>query len=237
MRDDWDNLGPARALYEDMATRAAASATGFDPGRDARVFARRNGKSAEIHIVTADEATLDGIEDALRARDVSVHGHLIERPDARAAQRAELAWQNGHLLPPPSDEAIPAPCDQCAHPPHDGHCLVATRPGERCGCGRPTLDVQTVRVTDVTGPIEVRARVAVEPTDRAPFVLRIREGREVVHEAGPFATVTQAWEAMQERGEPGWEATIYERGRVADYRGGRAVFETGPRSSTWRRAV
>ena len=31
------------------------------------------------------------------------------------------------------------------------------------------------------------------------------------------------------------KATIYERGKVAWYRGGRATFETGPRSSKWKR--
>ncbi|HEY3821624.1 MAG TPA: hypothetical protein VGL81_30865 [Polyangiaceae bacterium] len=96
-----------------------------------------------------------------------------------------------------------------------------------------TVEATTVEV--------VRAQVVAEEpsrdswTDDAPFMLAIRKGRTTLHMVGPFVTVTQAWHAMQERGGPGRSATIYERRSVAQYRGGRATFETGPRSSTWKR--
>jgi hypothetical protein len=76
-----------------------------------------------------------------------------------------------------------------------------------------------------------------QPSDDAPFVLRIREGRDVVHEAGPFERVTQAIDARDEWGgaEQGMVATIYDGSHVADYRGDRATFKYG--RTRWSRAV
>jgi uncharacterized protein YdbL (DUF1318 family) len=70
-----------------------------------------------------------------------------------------------------------------------------------------------------------------------PFVLRIRSGRAVVYEAGPFERVTEAMDARDEWGaaEQGMTATIYEGSRVAKYRGGSAAFKRG--RSKWNRAV
>jgi hypothetical protein len=65
------------------------------------------------------------------------------------------------------------------------------------------------------------------------FSLTIRKGSETIYE-GSFNKVTDAWEAMQEHGEPGWEATIYDLGKIAQYRGGRGVFKFG--RTKWTRA-
>jgi hypothetical protein len=74
----------------------------------------------------------------------------------------------------------------------------------------------------------------VEPQPGRPFVLRIREGRATVDEAGPFAKIADAIEARNARGASGQVATIYEGARVAEYHGRRAVFSFG--RTKWSRA-
>ncbi len=103
LHKDWDALGPSRALYEDMATRAAAAALGHEPGRDARAFARVIGDGAEIHLVCADAATLDTLREAISKQNVQIHEHLVERPDRKDAERVQGAWAQGKLLPPPQE--------------------------------------------------------------------------------------------------------------------------------------
>jgi hypothetical protein len=72
-------------------------------------------------------------------------------------------------------------------------------------------------------------------TDKKPFVLTIRSGRTVVGAAGPYAKISDALSDMSLRGEPGQTATITDGGRVARYRGGRAVFSFG--RTRWSRSA
>jgi hypothetical protein len=80
-------------------------------------------------------------------------------------------------------------------------------------------------VTEAPAP---RGERTVQSTKAAPFVLGIRKGRKVVHEAGPFPKYADAKAALDEwneTAEPGHvTATIYEGGHVAMHHG-RAVFE------------
>ena len=60
-----------------------------------------------------------------------------------------------------------------------------------------------------------------------PFTVAVRDGRTLVEQLGPFATVSEAVDEMRELGQPGQRATIYNRGKVAQYRGARATFRYG----------
>jgi hypothetical protein len=81
---------------------------------------------------------------------------------------------------------------------------------------------------------EPEPKVAVEPTRGAHFVLRISDGGRIVASAGPFKRIMTAVEAMNERGDGGQVATIYDGASIAEYRGGRAVFTFG--RTKWSRA-
>lgn len=215
-----------------------------------------DGTPRKLVAATTDQKMAEEWIDAInRGVPVAVNVHHAPTDDELEELSRQLPMvQPPAALPPPPEGAarvLPpmvrgghreviaggGPCTRCDHPAcahENGRCVAVVGPGEQCSCGRPPLDVQPSHVTDEAGPGAAHARVAVEPNDRAPFVLRIRDGRTIVHEAGPYATVTQAWDAMQARGGAGQEATIYEHGRVADYRGGRAMFAFG--RTRWSRA-
>ena len=74
----------------------------------------------------------------------------------------------------------------------------------------------------------------VQWTTAQPFTLTIRKGRDHSEQFGPFERVTDAIAERDEHGEPGQTATIYERGKVAHYRGGKAAFRFG--RTQWTRA-
>ena len=67
-----------------------------------------------------------------------------------------------------------------------------------------------------------------------PFTVRIKQGKTLVAELGPFAKITDAKAALDKTGKPGQVAGIYEDGKVADYRGDRAIFGFG--RTRWSRA-
>jgi hypothetical protein len=101
--------------------------------------------------------------------------------------------------------------------------------------GRALVQPHGLVDADVSeGQLDRDPSPSVQAAQNAPFVLRIREGRRIVDEAGPFEKITAALETMRERGERGQVATIYDGSRVADYRGGRAVFSFG--RTKWSRA-
>ena len=64
------------------------------------MFARVVGDRAEIHIVSADQQTLDGLREALSKQTVDVQEHVVERPDGEQSKRVMSAWNTGKMLPP-----------------------------------------------------------------------------------------------------------------------------------------
>lgn len=103
---DWEARGPARALFEDTSARAIENLHGFEPGKDARVFARMNGDGeGEVHIVSADAEARAAIKAAIEARKVHVVEHEIAKPELGAAKRVQSAWSAGDMLPPRQREA------------------------------------------------------------------------------------------------------------------------------------
>lgn len=98
---DWDNHGPARALYEEAATRAIGQNEGLDVERIAtRAFAKVGADgSAEIHLVSGEDAALDRMREAISAREIRVVEHHVPKPTDLEAQRAIEAWSEGRVLP------------------------------------------------------------------------------------------------------------------------------------------
>jgi hypothetical protein len=185
------------------------------------------------YVVSTQGEALDEIVKSLQSGAPVVAKRLVRPKDEELAQfiaEHPLAQALGSnpataALPP-----APAPVETFDADPF-GRATVEDEPGEPplcAGCGKRHWPGEAPRVSaSAMRETPSAATSAVEPTGDAPFVLRIRDGREVVREAGPFAKITDAMGAMNARGEPGQTATIYERGRVADYRGGRAVYSFG----------
>ena len=95
---------------------------------------------------------------------------------------------------------------------------------------------ESVCVGDVPGPASLPPRPEVQPVKGKPFTVKIRRGRVILQESGPFAKVTEAVQSFQDKSgfESGDTATVYDGAKVADYRGGRAVFGFG--RTRWSRA-
>jgi len=169
-------------------------------------------------------------EDELRKLIQELPAQGIATPDALA--RREL-----HALPPvpsdaggateASDAALETKVDEAMRSAPDGLSREVVRENIRKLRELGHLGDEPARAGVTEAPASVGGRT-VQHTPDAPFVLGIRKGRKVVHEAGPFPKYADAKAALDEwneSAEPGHvTATIYEGGYVAMHHG-RAVFE------------
>jgi len=108
---DWENRGPARALFEDTAARAIEKLHGFVEGEDTRTFARKTGpKEGEIHIAGADGAARAALRQVIEECDtIHIVEHEILQPELDAAARVKAAWAEGNMLPPAREPAASEP--------------------------------------------------------------------------------------------------------------------------------
>ena len=106
----------------------------------------------------------------------------------------------------------------------------------RCPVTQKQFLFESVCVGDVPGPAGLPPRPEVQSVKGKPFTVKIRRGRDILKESGPFAKVTEAVQSFQDKSgfESGDTATVYDGAKVADYRGGRAVFVFG--RTRWSRA-
>lgn len=69
-----------------------------------------------------------------------------------------------------------------------------------------------------------------------PFIVRLKRGKELLAELGPFATPTEAFDMIGKNAhaEKGDLAGIFKDGKAIDFRGGKAVYSFG--RTRWSRA-
>jgi hypothetical protein len=192
----------------------------------------------------AQQELLAGLRHEMNESGAAESGHrcTVESATKIAQQIPGSPYEYRGTYPPGAPARVERVSSQSVSTPEGQKTIEVKHCGKhiilQCPVSGDQFLFERACIADVKPEKAQRGRVPAAPGIDAekgkPFVLRVRKGRTVTTEKGPFALITDAVDAMQALGAPGETATIYDGGKVASYRGGKAVFSFG--RTRWSRA-